>query len=309
MNHACATSFMPVFRRVYNQRYLLFLLIPGLLYYVVFLYGPMYGMIIAFKDYDVVSGILGSPWVGLQHFRDFMESPFFVRIVSNTVLLSFFQLFFGFPVPIIFALLLNEVNQPALKRTIQSVSYLPHFVSVVIVIGLLKQLVSPTTGIINQIMESMGGLPVNFFMDKNWFRPLYILSGIWQEFGWGAIIYLAALANIDPQLYEAARMDGAGRLQCMLNITFPGLLPTVVIIFLLRLGQMLNIGFEKVLLMYNPAVYETADVISTFVYRTGLRQGDYSYSAAVDMLNALVIFVFIVCSNKLSRRFTDTGLW
>jgi putative aldouronate transport system permease protein len=298
-----------LFARLHGQRYLLLLLAPGLIYYAIFRYGPMYGMIIAFKRFDFVAGILHSPWVGLKYFVQFAGSPYFFRLVRNTLLLSLYDLAFGFPIPILFALLLNEIRREGFKRTIQSISYLPHFISVVIIVGLLKEMASPSTGVLNHALVSLGGQPINFFMEKGWFRPLYIGSSIWQEFGWGAILYLAALSNIDPQLYEAAWMDGAGRFTSMWHITLPGLRATIIIVFLLRLGSILNVGFEKVLMMYNPAIYETADIISTFVYRSGVVQANFSFGAAVDLMNAVVTFSLIIVSNRISRKASGTSLW
>lgn len=296
-------------RRIKDQRYLLLMLLPGLIYYIVLRWGPMFGMVIAFQRFNASSGILGSPWVGLKNFQDFFNSPFALRVVRNTFSLCLLQLVFSFPLPIIFSLLLNELSSDRFKKTVQVVSYLPHFISVVIMMGLLKQLLSPTSGIVNKIIVDLGGTPINFFMEKGWFRPLYILSGIWQELGWNAILYLSAISNVDPQLYEAAKIDGSGRFGCMWHVTLPGILPTVVIVFLLNLGSMLNIGYEKVLLMYTPATYEVADVISTFVYRSGLSQANYSFGSAVDLMNAIVSLSLVSASNWLSRKLTETSLW
>ncbi len=276
---------------------------------MVFRYGPMYGMVIAFKRFDFASGIIGSPWVGLRYFRQFVAGPYFFRLARNTLLLSLYQLVIGFPAPIILALLLNEVRNRAFKRTVQTITYLPHFISVVIVVGLLKQILSPTSGVVNQVLAALGHPAINFFMEKGWFRPLYVGSEIWQETGWNAILYLAALSNIDPQLYESAWMDGANRFRCMANVTLPGLKPTIIVVLLLRLGRILNVGFEKVLLMYSPATYETADVISTFVYRSGIAQANYSFAAAIDVMNAVVILILVSMSNSLARRFGEAALW
>ncbi len=300
---------VPLGKRLLQQRYLMVLLLPGIIYYIILRWGPLFGMVIAFERYNVASGIFGSPWVGLKYFRDFVNSPFFFRVVKNTFILCFYQLLAGFPMPIIFTLLLNEIGNARFKKTVQVVSYLPHFISVVIVIGLLKNILSPNTGIVNHAIAQLGGEPINFFLDKNWFRHLYVWSGIWQELGWGAILYLSAISNVDPQLYEAAGIDGGGRLRCMWHITLPGILPTVIVVFLLNLGNMLNIGYEKILLMYNPATYETGDVISTFVYRSGFTQGNYSYGTAVDLMNAVVSLTLVAATNMLSRRLTETSLW
>jgi putative aldouronate transport system permease protein len=298
-----------ILKVLYERRHLLALLLPGLAYYLVFRYGPMYGMVIAFKRFDFASGIIGSPWVGLKYFEQFVGGPYFYRLVRNTMVLSLYQLVFGFPAPIILALLINEVRGVVFKRAVQTITYLPHFISVVIVVGLLKQILSPTSGVVNHVLLLVGHPAVNFFMDKGWFRPMYVGSEIWQETGWNAILYLAALSNIDAQLYESAWMDGANRFRCTWHVTLPGLRPTIVIVLLLRLGRILNVGYEKVLLMYSPATYETADVISTFVYRSGIAQANYSFAAAIDFMNAGVILVLVWMSNAVARRLGETALW
>lgn len=296
-------------RRMREQKYLLILLIPCLLYYIIFKYIPMAGVLLAFKRFDFRKGIFGSPWVGLKYFKQFVHGPFFGRLIKNTFLLSFYELIFGFPIPIIFALFLNEIKNDKFKKTVQTISYLPHFVSVVIVVGLMKQMFSPTTGIVNRIIEMMGGEPINFFMQKEWFRTLYVGSGIWQGFGWSAIIYIASIASIDQQIYEAARVDGAGRFRCMWNITLPGISPTIIILLILRIGKILEVGYEKVLLMYNPGTYETADIISTYIYRAGIEKTNYSLGTAVGLMNAVVSFVLIIFTNRLSQKVSDVGLW
>lgn len=296
-------------KKVRQQKYLLLLLLPCMIYYVVFKYIPMYGIIISFKRYDFRYGILGSKWVGLQYFRQFIQGPYFFRLVKNTFLLSLYSLFWSFPVPIIFALLLNEIKNNKFKKAVQSISYLPHFISVVIVVGLLKQMVSPTTGVINSLIQALGGEPINFFMEKDWFRTLYISSGIWQSFGWGAIIYIAAISSIDTQLYEAAKMDGSGRFRCMWHVTLPGIRPTIVILLILRLGSLLDVGFEKVLLMYNPGIYDKADIISTYIYRAGIEQSNYSLGTAVGLMNSVIAFILIIVANQISKKVSETSLW
>ncbi len=296
-------------RRVKSQRYLFLLLLPGLIYYIVFKYAPMYGAIIAFKDFQPRDGILGSPWAGLKYFKQFVEGPYFWRLVKNTFLLSFYDLVFNFPVPIIFALLLNEVRCKRYKKTVQTISYLPHFISVVIVVGLMRTMFSPNGGVVNNILAAFGVDPINFFSEKAWFRTLYVGSGVWQSFGWGSIIYLASMAGIDPGLYEAARLDGAGRFRCMWNITLPAIRPTIIILFIMRLGKLLSVGFEKVILMYGPATYEVSDLISTYVYRYGILKSNYSFGAAVDLMNSVVALVLIVVANKICQKVSDTSLW
>lgn len=269
----------------------------------------MYGIIISFKNYDFMRGIAGSPWVGLKYFKEFFDSPYVWRIVRNTFTLSFCNLIFGFPMPIIFALLLNELKSSKLKKLTQTISYLPYFLSTVVVIGLLQQLVSPTSGIINAIRNRMGMESINFFMIKEYFVPMYVLTDIWQTMGYNAIIYISALSGIDAALYEAARIDGAGRFRCLWNITLPMLVPTISVLLILRLGHLMDVGYEKVLLMYNPSIYETSDIISTFVYRTGIQSANYSFAAAVGLLNSLVAVVLIVVSNTVSNKLSGDGLW
>lgn len=298
-----------IWKRAKAQRYLLILLLPGLIYYVVFRYYPMYGTIIAFKDFDFRGGILGSEWVGLKYFKQFVTGPYFFRLVKNTFLISFYDLLLSFPAPIIFALLLNEVRSKRCKKIVQTVSYLPHFISVVILVGLMKTMFSPNGGVINSILALFNIEPINFFMEKTWFRSLYVGSSIWQSFGWGSIIYLATIAGIDTQLYEAAHMDGAGRFRCMWNITLPCIKPTIVIMLILRLGRLLSVGFEKIILMYNPATYEVGDVISSYVYRYGILQANYSFGAAVDLMNSVIALILILITNRISQKISDTSLW
>ncbi len=298
-----------LWKKIKAQRYLLLLLLPGLIYYVIFRYYPMYGATIAFKDFDFRAGIADSEWVGLKYFKQFIEGPYFFRLVKNTFLISFYDLIFSFPAPIIFALMLNEVRSKRYKKVVQTVSYLPHFISVVILVGLMKTMFSPNGGVVNSIIEAFGGEPINFFMEKSWFRTLYVGSGIWQGFGWGSIIYLATIAGIDTQLYEAAHMDGAGRFRCMWNITLPCIKPTIVIMLILRLGRLLSVGFEKIILMYSPATYEVSDVISSYVYRYGIMQANYSFGTAVDLMNSVVALVLIVITNKISQKVSETSLW
>ncbi len=282
--------------------------LPVLLYYVVFSYLPMYGAIIAFKDFSPGRGILGSTWVGLQHFREFFASFYFVRILRNTLLISLYSLLFGFPLPIVFALLLNEVRLGLWRRFVQTVSYLPHFISIIVVCGMIVDFTS-SNGLLNDLIAALGGRRSTMLQRPELFRLLYVASGIWQELGWESIILIAALTTADPQLYEAARIDGAGRWRQAWHISIPCILPTVVILLILRIGNLMNLGFEKIILLYNPITYETADVISSFVYRKGLLEMSYSYSAAVGLFNAVINFVLLVLANTASRRLGDTSLW
>jgi putative aldouronate transport system permease protein len=292
-----------------RDRYLLLLALPPIIWYFLFCYVPMYGVLIAFKDFSIGRGILGSPWAGLKHFRQFFQSIYFYRLLRNTVLISAYGLLFGFPIPIIFALMVNEFRDGSFKRTVQTVSYLPHFVSLVVVVGMMANFLSPSGGIINTLLGKLGIEPIAFMSDPRWFRPLYIASGIWQGFGWDSIIYLAALSSIDPQLYDASRVDGAGKWKQLRFVTLPGLAPTIVILLILSLGNLMSVGFEKIILMYNGSTYETADVINTYVYRAGLLAARYSFGAAVGLLNSAVNITLLVAANAVARRVSDVSLW
>ncbi|MEK3722717.1 ABC transporter permease [Paenibacillus sp. FSL H8-0034] len=283
------------------------MLVPVIIYYIVIHYFPIYGLVIAFKDFTPIKGIMNSKWVGLKHFEAFFNSYYFVRLLKNTLLISFYDLIFGFPAPIILALVLNEVKKQMFKRFVQTVSYLPHFISLIVVVGMILDF-SALNGVINQLIVLFGGQPISFMQNQDWFRTVYVGSNIWQGIGWGSIIYLAALSAISPELYEAARVDGANRWSQMLHITIPGIMPTIIIMLILRVGNMMDVGYEKIILLYNPAVYETADVISSFIYRKGLLEMDYSYSTAVGLFNSLINFALLLTVNRLARK-TGTSLW
>ncbi|AEE96864.1 ABC transporter permease [Mahella australiensis] len=291
-----------------RNKYIYIMAIPVLAYYIIFQYGPMYGLMIAFKDFSPGKGIWGSPWVGFKHFESFFNGPYAWQLIRNTLLISIYSLLWGFPAPIILALLLNEVRNNTFKRTVQTITYLPHFISLVVVCGLIVDFTA-SDGVINDIIEMLGGQRTNFMMKPEWFRTIYIGSGIWQEIGWGSIIYLAAITNIDPQLYEAATIDGASRWRQTFHITIPGITPTIVILLILRLGGLMSVGHEKILLLYNPTTMETADVISTYVYRRGLLDFDYSFSTAVGLFNSLINFGLLVAANAISRKVSETSLW
>ncbi|MGB4369224.1 MAG: ABC transporter permease subunit [Caldicoprobacterales bacterium] len=309
MNRQVNQSYRRLWRNIKKDKYLLLLVAPVIIYYFIFNYIPMYGAIIAFKDFSPGDSILFSKWVGLKWFREFFRSVYFGRLISNTFILSGLSLIFSFPVPIIFALLLNEVKRKHLKRVVQTVSYLPHFISLVVMVGIMSNFLSPSDGIINNFLRRLGMEPINFMGEPAWFRPLYIGSGIWQSFGWNSIIYMAALTSIDPQLYEAARIDGCNRWQEMRHITIPGLMPTAIMLLILALGNLMNVGFEKIILMYSPATYNVADVISTYVYRRGILSAQYSFGAAVGLFNSIINFILLITVNKISRRYTQIGLW
>jgi len=268
----------------------------------------MYGAVIAFKEFSPKLGILGSPWAGFKYFRDFFQSAYFFRTLKNTLVLNFLNLLFGFPAPVIFALLLNELSSNRFKRTVQTVTYLPHFISTVIICGMLLDF-SSKDGLFNDVIVLFGGKASTLLLNKHFFRPLYVGSEIWQEVGWGSIIYLSALTAIDTQLYEAAHIDGAGRFKQLIHITLPGILPTIIIMLILRMGKIMNVGFEKVMLLYNPAIYEVADVISTFVYRKGIEEANYSYSTAVGLFNSVVNFLMLIIANNISKKTNENSLW
>ncbi|MDE0445741.1 MAG: ABC transporter permease subunit [Spirochaetaceae bacterium] len=296
-------------KALFQDRYLWLLAVPAVVYYILFHYLPMYGLLIAFKDFSPFLGILRSPWVGFVWFEQFFTSIHFVRTVRNTLLLNFYGFFFNFTVPIIFALLLNEVHNSLFRRWVQTISYIPHFVSIVVVVGLINAMFNTENGLVNTVMGRLGMETVPFLILPGWFRPLYIGSDIWQHFGWRAIIYLAALTAIDQEQYDAAWVDGANRWQQLRFITLPGIAPTIIILMILYVGQMMSVGFEKILLMYGPGTYETADVISTFVYRRGIAGGDYSFAAAAGLFNSVINLVLILMVNRMSRQFTGTSLW
>lgn len=284
------------------------LVVPVILFYLIFCYKPMYGAIIAFKDFSPAKGILGSPWVGLDNFIEFFNSIYFLRILKNTLTISVTSLIFGFPAPILLALLINELKTRYFARAVQTITYMPHFISIVVICGMIKDFTSDT-GLVNIIIGFFGGETANLLNNPVYFVPIYVISNIWQGVGWGSIIYLAAIAGIDQSRYEAAEIDGAGYFKRVLHVTIPGILPTIVILLILNVGSLMNVGFEKILLLYNPLTYETADVISTFVYRKGILEFNWSYSTAVGLFNSAVNFILIVFSNTISKKLNETSLW
>ncbi|MGN0244038.1 MAG: ABC transporter permease [Lachnospiraceae bacterium] len=285
-----------------------FIVLPVLIYILIFCYKPMYGIIIAFKDYRPAMGISASPWVGLKHFKAFFSDVNFWRVLKNTLRISISTIVFGFPAPILLALMINEVKNTKFKKVIQTVTYLPHFVAIVIICGMIREFCL-SDGLFNVIIEFFGGTPSSLLQKPELFVPIYVLSDIWQGIGWNSIIYLAAISGIDQEQYEAARVDGAGRLQQIIHITLPGIMPTVVTLLILRMGSILGVGYEKILLLYNPTTYSTADVISTYVYRTGLVGAQWSYSTAVGLFNSVVNVIVLVAANKLSKKFSGSGLF
>lgn len=302
------TFTIAILRDLNRHKFAYMMALPGIIYYLVFHYLPMYGAIIAFKNFNPVDGILGSQWIGLKNFTSFFQSVYFVRVLKNTILINVYDLLWGFPAPIILALLMNEIRNTIFKRTVQTVTYLPHFISIMVICGMIIDFTS-REGLINNIIAFFGGERASLLMNPDLFRTIYIGSSIWQNVGWGSIIYLAALSGIDTQLYEAAKIDGAGRWSQLWCVTIPGILQTIIILLILRLGHMMNVGFEKVILLYNPNTYVTADVISTFVYRKGIVESSYGFSAAVGLFNSVINFALIITANQLSKKVTETSLW
>lgn len=298
------------FTKSYRRNYQLYwLLLLPIVYFIMFRYLPMYGIILSFRKYVPMKSAFGVEWIGFKYFKHFLTDKTFWNVFKNTFVLSSLALVIGFPLPIIFALALNEVRGRWLKKFIQTVSYLPKFLSIIIVVLMINTLLSPSTGIINSIIKAFGGDPIHFIREISWFRTIYIVSDIWQFMGWNAILYIAALSSVDEQLYEAARLDGANRWQQTWNVTIPGIMPTIVITFILAVGQMLNAGFEKILLLYSPGIYDVADVIQTYVYRIGLEGRNFSYATAVGLFQSIISLIFLWVTNKGAQKYSDTSLW
>lgn len=285
------------------------LLVPGLLFLFLFKYAPMYGIIIAFQDFNIFDGFAGSKWVGLDQFEKLIHSEEFYQVFMNTLLISVYKLVLLFPIPIIIALFLNEVRKAFFKKTIQTIIFLPHFLSWVIISGLFINILSPSGGLVNNMIQWFGGTPISFFLDNQFFRSVVVFTAGWKESGWNAIIFIAAIAGIEQEQYEAASIDGAGRIRQMLHITLPGILPTIILILILRMGYLLEAGTEQILTMYNSVVYQSGDVIGTFVYRQGLGQQDYSFSTAVGLFNSVVGFILIIAGNELSKKLIKRSIW
>ncbi len=297
-----------VVRDFRRNKYVYLMLLPVLAYYVIFHYAPMYGAQIAFRDYVPMLGITGSDWIGWENFTDFFGSPSFGQLVRNTLAINVLDLVFGFPAPIILALLLNEVTTPWFKRTVQTITYMPYFISIVVLVGMVLDFTA-REGMINQILGVFGIEAIQFMTLPEWYWPIYVVSGIWQTVGWGSIIYLAAITNIDPALYEAAKVDGAGRWKQLIHITIPGISATIIVLLILRLGQMMSLGYEKTILIYNPLIFDTADVISSYTYRRGILDANYGFSAAVGLFNSVINFGLLLVANALARRRNGSGLF
>ncbi len=295
-------------KQIRKNKFLWVLMILPVLYYAIFCYGPMYGVLISFKDYKIAKGVWGSPWVGFKWFEKFLMDPYFWKLVRNTLLLNIYGLIFGFPIPIILALMLNEVTHSKFKRVIQTVSYLPHFISTVVVCGMLTNFLS-MDGLINQILSFFGLEKVLFLMYPQYFRTIFTASGIWQSCGWTSIIYLASLTAVDQEIVEAAMIDGANRWQRIRNVTLPAIVPTISTMLIMQVGKLMTLGYEKIILLYNGSTYETADTIATYVYRRGILNADYSYSTAVGLFQSVVGVILLVTANKLSKKISETGLW
>ncbi len=302
-----------MFRRFYRDRYYLALLLPGIAYFIIFQYIPIYGLQVAFKDFSFRGGILGSPWAdqfGMANFIRFFSVYNVGRLIANTFLLNLYSLIFAFPVPIVLAIMLHESPSAPFRRSIQTVTYLPNFISIVAIIGIMRMMLSPGSGSVNRLLGLVGVEPIYFMIEPGWFRPLYVMSGIWQTAGFGAIVYLAALSSINPELYEAAIIDGTGRIQRIWHVSIPGILPVVAILFIFNMGNMLSSGFEKVLLMQHGTNMEVSDVIGTFIYRVGLTTvGNYDLATAVGLFNTMINFTLLVTVNAVVRRVAGTGLW
>ena len=292
--------------RMHKGAYLIVL--PVVVFYILFHYKPMYGLIIAFKNYSPAKGIMGSSWAGFKHFEDFLTNPYFWRLMRNTLTISLSNLIFSFPAPIILALLLNEIKNKAFLRGSQMIMYIPHFISLVVICGMIINF-TDIDGVINDLLNVFGIERKAYLNYPQYFVPIYVISDIWQGIGWNSIIYMAALTGIDTSLYEAATIDGAGRWKQTLHVTIPGILPTIIIMLLMRIGNLLSVGYEKVILLYNPLTYETADIISTYVYRKGLLEQNYSFSTAVGLFNSIISFILLIAANTLSKRCGEGSLW
>ena len=291
----------------YKEYYLM--LIPGILFFLVFCYGPMYGLVIAFQDYYPLKGVTGSKMVGLKHFRALFTDPFFLSVLKNTIVISFYKLLVCFPAPILLCLALNEISNYRFKKIAQSVSYLPHFVSWVVVSGIIIEFLSPSRGPINILLQNLGMEPIFFVAEPKYFRGVLVLSDLWKSVGWGSIVYLAAVTSVDPTLYEAAEMDGAGRIKKIIHVTIPALAPIITVMFIMESGKILNDSFEQVYNFLTPSTYAVGDVISTFVYRIGIQKMQYSFTTAVDLFKNIISFMLVVMTNYIARKTNDYALW
>jgi len=298
-----------IYREFIMNRWLYIMFLPPLIWFVIFVYWPMYGILIAFKNYNIVTGFANSPWVGIRYFEQFFSDPYFWRLLRNTLLINVYGLLWGFPVPILLALAFNELRNRKVKKVTQTISYLPYFISTVVVCGIVVKFLSPSTGVINAILQRLGFDSIYFLQKPEYFRTILISMGIWQSAGFNTIIYMATISGINTELYESAIVDGANRRQQAWYITLPGMLPTIVIMLILNLGQLLMVGHERIILLYNPMIYSTADVFNTYVYRRGLLEAEYSYAAAVSLFQCCLGFLLVYVSNRICRRLNETSLW
>lgn len=304
------TKYDRLIKRIKQQKWLLLFVSPAIILTLFFSYLPMFGNIIAFQDFDIADGFFGSPFVGLQNFIKLFDDPHALLVIKNTIILSLVNLVFTFPAPIILALLLNELKSMAFKRTVQTISYLPHFISWVIILGFVKQMTSLDGGTINSIKVALfGGEPIMFLAKAELFLPIIVITNVWKEIGWNTIIFLAALSGIDSQLYEAASIDGAGRLKQVYHVTLPGMLPTVIILLILSLSHIFGTNFDQVYNLINVHIQDKVDVLETYVYREGIQKAKYPFAAAVGLFQGVISFILIIVTNKLSKKFTEISIW
>jgi putative aldouronate transport system permease protein len=306
---AVSKSYSPFLKRVVRNRYMYFMILPGLIYFLMFKYLPMFGLIIAFENYVPYKGFFGSEWVGFQQFHRLFTDPDFWNIFKNTLVLFVINIVFYFPVPIILAVMLNEAASQFFKKLVQTIIYIPHFFSWVIIVSITFVMLNMDGGIVNQLLVYFGFHKINFFLSPGWFRPIYVLQVIWREAGWGTIVYLAAIASIDPQLYEAAKMDGVGRFKQIWHITLPSIRGVIIVLLILRIGNVLDLSFEQVYLLLNSMNRQVAEILDTYVYTAGLQQGQFSYSAAVGFFKSFIGLVLVLVSNKLAKKFGEEGIY
>lgn len=306
-----STSFKrnSIYKNIKKHKMLFIMLIIPMIYYIIFRYIPMYGAQIAFKNYHLLKGITGSEWIGLENFRIMFSYKSFKEVFTNTIVISFLKLIFGYPAPIIFAIVLNEVLHLRLKKVVQTITYIPHFVSWVVLAGLFTIFLSPSMGPINMLIKAFGGRPIFFLADPKWFRGVLVFTSVWKGFGWGSIIYIAVISSIDPALFEAAEIDGANRIRKIIHITLPSLIPVIMITFILAVGRLINDDFDQIFNLYNEAVYKVADVISTYTYRRGLVNTEYSFAAAVGLFKNVLGLILLIITNSIAKKFNDYGIW
>lgn len=298
-----------IVKRLLKTWQLYVFILPAVIYFIIFCYGPMYGVQLAFKDYNPVAGIMGSEWIGFDNFVRFFKSYQFKQLLENTLILSLYQLIAGFPIPIILAILLNHLRGSKFKKLVQTVTYAPHFISIVVLVGMLNIFLSPRGGVVNQIIQLFGQEPILFLGKEEYFRHIYVLSGVWQNMGWNAIIYLAALSGVSPELHEAAIMDGASKIKRILHVDLPAILPTVMIILVMNFGSVMSLGFEKAYLMQNSQNISSSEIIATYVYKMGLLNAQYGFSTAVGLFNSVINCTLLIIVNKVSKKISDIGLW